>query len=87
LKKLDAGSWFAPRFAEERLLSLQEAFEIARNKINLYLDCKAINPESLVREIIESGITTRSTRPKGRRGLLVPLASLRFAADRRRVEA
>ena len=56
LKKLDAGSWFAPRFAGERLLSLQEAFEIARNKINLYLDCKAINPESLVREILESGM-------------------------------
>src|SRR5262245_20979348 len=30
LKKLDAGSWFAPRYAGERLLSLQEAFEIAR---------------------------------------------------------
>src|SRR5262245_59977291 len=56
LKKLDAGSWFAPRFAGERLLSLQETFEIARNKINLYLDCKAINPESLVREILESGM-------------------------------
>lgn len=56
LKKLDAGSWFAPRFAGEHLLSLQEAFEIARNKINLYLDCSAINPESLVREILESGM-------------------------------
>ena len=56
LKKLDAGSWFAPRFAGERLLSLKEAFEIARNKLNLYLDCKAINPESLVREILESGM-------------------------------
>jgi glycerophosphoryl diester phosphodiesterase len=56
LKKLDAGSWFAKRFAGERLLSLQEAFEIARNKINLYLDCKTINPEALVREILESGM-------------------------------
>jgi hypothetical protein len=38
------------------MLSLQEAFEIARNKISLYIDCKAINPESLVREILESGM-------------------------------
>src|SRR5215471_18354127 len=43
LKKLDAGSWFALRYAGEPLLGLNETFEIARNKINLYLDCKAIN--------------------------------------------
>lgn len=54
LKKLDAGSWFAPRFAGEPLLTLQEAFEIARGKINFYLDCKSINPESLVREILDA---------------------------------
>src|SRR5262249_27839698 len=46
----------APRFAGERLLSLQEAFENARNKIILYLDCRAINPESLVKDILESGM-------------------------------
>jgi len=56
LKRLDAGSWFAPRYAGERLLTLQEAFEIARGKINFYLDCKAINPESLVQEILEAGM-------------------------------
>jgi glycerophosphoryl diester phosphodiesterase len=54
LKKLDAGLKFATRFAGERLLTLQEAFEIARGKINLYLDCKAINPELLVQEILDA---------------------------------
>jgi len=56
LKKLDAGSWFAPRYAGERLLTLQEAFELARGKINFYLDCKAINPELLVQEILAAGM-------------------------------
>jgi glycerophosphoryl diester phosphodiesterase len=54
IKKLDAGSWFAPRYAGEHLLSLREAFELARGKINFYLDCKKINPESLVREILDA---------------------------------
>jgi len=54
LKQLDAGSWFAPRYAGERLITLQEAFEIARGKINFYLDCKAINPELLAREILDA---------------------------------
>jgi glycerophosphoryl diester phosphodiesterase len=56
LQKLDAGSWFAPRYAGEHLLSLKEAFELARNKINLYLDCKSIDPASLVREILDAGM-------------------------------
>lgn len=56
LKQLDAGSKFAPRYAGERLLSLQEAFEIARGKLNFYLDCKSINPELLTREILDAGM-------------------------------
>jgi glycerophosphoryl diester phosphodiesterase len=56
LKQLDAGSKFAPRYAGERLLTLQEAFEIARGKINFYLDCKAINPELLAQEILDAGM-------------------------------
>lgn len=56
LKQLDAGSWFAPRYAGERLLTLQEAFEIARGKLNFYLDCKAINPEQLAQEILGAGM-------------------------------
>lgn len=56
LKRLDAGSWFAARYAGERLLTLQEAFEIARGKLNFYLDCKAINPELLAQEILDAGM-------------------------------
>jgi glycerophosphoryl diester phosphodiesterase len=56
IKQLDAGSRFAPRHAGERLLTLQEAFEIARGKINFYLDCKAIDPELLAQEILDAGM-------------------------------
>src|SRR5262245_10102557 len=38
--KLDAGSWFAPRFKGTRPLALSELLKAARGKVNLYLDCK-----------------------------------------------
>jgi glycerophosphoryl diester phosphodiesterase len=52
--KLDAGSWFAPRFKRTRPLALSELLQAARGKVNLYLDCKQINPELLVQEIVDS---------------------------------
>jgi glycerophosphoryl diester phosphodiesterase len=52
LKKLDAGSWFAPRFAGARLLSLPEMLTAAKGKVNLYLDCKRVDPELLAKEIL-----------------------------------
>ena len=51
IKVLDAGSWFAPRFAGVRVLTLREALDFCRDRINLYLDCKAIDPSQLVRDI------------------------------------
>jgi glycerophosphoryl diester phosphodiesterase len=56
LKKLDAGSWFAARFQGTRLLTLPEILAASKGKINLYLDCKQIDPELLVREVIEAGM-------------------------------
>ena len=52
LQQLDAGSWFARRFAQTRLLSLSQGLAIAKGKVNLYLDCKEIDPERLVKEIL-----------------------------------
>ncbi len=56
LKKLDAGSWFATRFASNRLLTLTEALELAKGKINLVLDCKSIHPKLLVEEVMAAGM-------------------------------
>ncbi len=52
LKKLDAGAWFAPRFAGNRLMTLPEALAVAKDKVNLCLDCKRIDPKLLVEEVM-----------------------------------
>ncbi|MCA9192819.1 MAG: glycerophosphodiester phosphodiesterase family protein [Planctomycetales bacterium] len=52
LQKLDAGSWFADRFAGTQILSLPEALNLAKGKVNLYLDCKAVDLEILVKDIL-----------------------------------
>src|SRR5439155_3153664 len=56
LQKLDVGSLFAPRFAREPMLSLKDCFALCKNRLNLYLDCKTINPEQLAREILAAGM-------------------------------
>ena len=56
LKKLDAGAWFAQRFAGNRLMTLPEVLALAKGKINLYLDCKRIDPKRLVEEVIAAGM-------------------------------
>jgi glycerophosphoryl diester phosphodiesterase len=40
LQELDAGSWFAPQFAGERVPTLQEAIEVARGRIKLNIELK-----------------------------------------------
>ncbi len=56
LKNLDAGAWFAKRFAGTRLMTLPELLALAKGKINLYLDCKRIDPKLLVEEVIAAGM-------------------------------
>lgn len=56
LQAVDAGSWFAARYKGERLLTLREALALARQRINLYLDCKDIDPALLVKEVREAGM-------------------------------
>jgi glycerophosphoryl diester phosphodiesterase len=40
LKKLDAGTWFNPRYRQERIPTLAEALGLCRGKIDLLLDLK-----------------------------------------------
>jgi glycerophosphoryl diester phosphodiesterase len=51
LKELDCGSWFAARFRDERILTLPELLALAKGRVNLYLDCKEVDSERLVREV------------------------------------
>jgi len=56
LKQLDTGAWFAPRYAGQRMLTLRECLDLAKGKLNLYLDCKEIDPELLVEEVLDAGM-------------------------------
>lgn len=40
LKKLDAGSWFDPAFAGERVPTLAEALDLAKDRIGVYVEIK-----------------------------------------------
>jgi glycerophosphoryl diester phosphodiesterase len=51
VRGLDAGSAFARRFAGTRIVTLAEALELARGKVNVYLDCKEIDPGLLARDV------------------------------------
>jgi glycerophosphoryl diester phosphodiesterase len=41
LQELDAGSWFAPEFAGEKLPALEEALDMAENRIGVYCEIKS----------------------------------------------
>lgn len=56
LKELDAGTWFAPRFAGTKILTLAEALALAKGRINLLIDCKTIDAKKLVEEILATGM-------------------------------
>src|SRR5262249_40243977 len=52
VRSADAGSKFSRRFAGERILPLEEGRRLARGRINLYLDCKDVDPALLAREVL-----------------------------------
>jgi glycerophosphoryl diester phosphodiesterase len=56
IRALDAGSKFARRFAGQRVLTLGEGLKLAKGRVNLYLDCKRIDPAILAREVLEAGM-------------------------------
>lgn len=56
LKALDAGAWFSPEHAGTRLLTHAEALTFCKGRINLYLDCKRVDPALLVHEVREAGM-------------------------------
>ncbi|GMW00428.1 MAG: glycerophosphoryl diester phosphodiesterase [Candidatus Hydrogenedentota bacterium] len=59
IKLLDAGSHFSDQFKGERILTLKECLTIARNRLNLYLDCKSIDPELIVHEILDADMANQ----------------------------
>ena len=75
LRALDAGSWFAPRFAGEKIPLLEEALELVRGRIAINLEIKGESVDDRRREqtageIDPNGIEARVLREVRQRGLL-----------------
>jgi glycerophosphoryl diester phosphodiesterase len=72
IKRLDAGSWFAPKFAGARIPSFQEAIDLVRGKAGLYPELKdpafyrdrGVSPEALLAAALEkNGLVGDSRTP------------------------
>ena len=58
LKRLDAGSWFDPKYKNERIPTLREILQLAKGKIDVLLDLKESGPayaEQVVQQIRKHG--------------------------------
>jgi len=54
LRQLDAGSWFGPEFAGERLPTFEEVLDLAKGQIVLLIEIKEEGTEDQVVEMIKS---------------------------------
>jgi glycerophosphoryl diester phosphodiesterase len=73
IKKLDAGSWFNPKFAGARIPTFQEAIDAVGNKAGLYPELKdpafyrerGVSPEQLLAAILkQNGLLQKSSKPR-----------------------
>lgn len=56
LKALDAGSWYDPKFAGERLPTLAEALALAKGRIGVYVEIKSVADDGPVMEQLRSSV-------------------------------
>lgn len=56
LDRLDAGSWFHPRFAGQRVPRLADFLRWIKGKAKVFLDVKEANPQALVALIADVGM-------------------------------
>ncbi len=52
VRALDAGARFSPAFAGTKVPTLDEALELAKGKINVYVDTKYADPQQLIDTIV-----------------------------------
>lgn len=73
IKRLDAGSWFDPKFSAERIPTFQEAIDLVKGKAGLYPELKVpeiyagreVNFEALVSDILaKNGLRGPKADPK-----------------------
>ena len=54
IRELDAGSWFSPEYAGERIPTLEEALDLARGKVKLIVEIKDEGDEDQVVAAVQS---------------------------------
>jgi glycerophosphoryl diester phosphodiesterase len=73
IKQLDAGSWFAPKFRGEKVLTFQEAIDLVKGKAGIYPETKApevygslgFDMEKLVMDVLaKNGLDKPGADPK-----------------------
>lgn len=46
MRQIDVGSWFAPEFSDQRVVALEQALELARQDIGVYVELKSAVDET-----------------------------------------
>jgi len=65
LQTLDAGSWFAPEFAGERIPSLEEVLEITRGRLPLNIELKLHGHERRVVDLVIRALHDNNIEDQG----------------------
>lgn len=91
LRKLDAGTWKAPKFAGEKLPTLEEALELAKKRrIGVYIEIKdSADDAALLEQILAATADVPSLDEAGRQQVLAMIAesgSRNYELTRRVVE-
>ncbi len=73
--RLDAGSWFHPRFARQRILLVSQAIRLTPSRVGLNLELKRTARARLLRRVPSRRLLLSSFDP----GLVRPMAGRRFS--------
>jgi glycerophosphoryl diester phosphodiesterase len=58
IKELDAGSWFSPEFAGEKVPTLEETLSLCRGKVGVYIDLKDASVPELISAVEKCRMTS-----------------------------
>lgn len=76
LKKLDAGTWKNPKYAGERLPTLDESLNFARDRIGVYIEIKdSDNDTDLRRTLLKLSENADTTSPEWRKTMMERIES------------
>lgn len=61
MRKLDVGSWFSPEYEDQRVISLEEALELAEGRCGVYVELKsAVDETPRIPDMLEVIVESRT---------------------------